>query len=413
MKFKPLYVSALVALMFSPLAMGKGDRSVDAVAEEAAQARLLPLKERLGRLLFNDANLSEPAGQSCASCHAVPFAFTDPNQGTPTSQGVDPALFGNRNSPSAAYAAFSPFFHYEESEGHYEGGQFWDGRAATLEEQAKGPFLNPVEMANTSKLQVVRKVQAAGYSPLFMKVFGQDVFRDTEAAYDKIAEAIAAYERTRAFNRFTSKYDAWLAGKAMLSAQERRGLELFEREDKGNCAACHPSRPANDDLHSPPLFTDFTYDNLGVPKNPHNPFYKMPAQFNPDGWKFVDRGLGGALNLASEDGKFKVPTLRNIALTAPYLHNGYFTTLKGVVDFYNTRDVKPACSKEFVSDVKALKKGCWPKAEVAENVNADELGNLGLNEREVDDIVAFLHTLTDGWFHPAADSAEWPGKGKR
>jgi len=395
MKFTPLYLPAMVAVLVSAVAVGQGDLLVDAQAEENDIARLAPPKERLGGMLFHDARLSEPAGQSCASCHDANFASTDPDQWTPTSQGVDPKLFGNRNTPTAMYMAFSPAFHFDADEGLYVGGQFLDGRAATLEDQAKGPFLNPLEMANTSKQQVVDKVSAASYASLFKRVYGPDAFSDTDAAYDRIADAIAAFERTRIFNKFTSKYDAYLAGKAKLTGQEMRGLELFEREDKGNCAACHTSRPGEDG--TPPLFTDFTYDNLGVPKNPLNQFYKMSKLHNPDGNKFVDKGLGGFVHSPAEDGKFKVPTLRNIALTAPYMHNGYFMTLRGAVDFYNTRDTKPACPQEFIADDKAIAKGCWPAAEVADNVNTDELGNLKLSEQEVDDIVAFMRTLTDGW----------------
>lgn len=395
MKLKPLYLPALVAVLVSAVAVGQGDLLVDAQAEENDIARFAGPKERLGRVLFHDPRLSEPAGQSCASCHDANFAATDPDQWTPTSQGVNPKLFGNRNTPTAMYMAFSPAFHFDADEGLYVGGQFLDGRAATLEDQAKGPFLNPLEMANTSKQQVVDKVMAADYAPLFRQVYGPTAFSDADSAYDKIADAIAAFERTRVFNKFTSKYDAYLAGKAKLSGQEMRGLELFEREDKGNCAACHASRPSEDG--TPPLFTDFTFDNLGVPKNPHNQFYKMSKQHNPDGRKFVDKGLGGFVNSPVEDGKFKVPTLRNIALTAPYMHNGYFMSLKGVVDFYNTRDTKPVCPQEFMADDKATAKGCWPAAEVADNVNTDELGNLKLSGQEVDDLVAFMHTLTDGW----------------
>lgn len=395
MELKPLYLPALVAVLVSAVAVGQGDLLVDAQAEENDIARFAGPKERLGRVLFHDPRLSEPAGQSCASCHDANFAATDPDQWTPTSQGVNPKLFGNRNTPTAMYMAFSPAFHFDADEGLYVGGQFLDGRAATLEDQAKGPFLNPLEMANTSKQQVVDKVMAADYAPLFRQVYGPTAFSDADSAYDKIADAIASFERTRVFNKFTSKYDAYLAGKAKLSGQEMRGLELFEREDKGNCAACHASRPSEDG--TPPLFTDFTFDNLGVPKNPHNQFYKMSKQHNPDGRKFVDKGLGGFVNSPVENGKFKVPTLRNIALTAPYMHNGYFMSLKGVVDFYNTRDTKPVCPQEFMADDKATAKGCWPAAEVADNVNTDELGNLKLSGQEVDDLVAFMHTLTDGW----------------
>jgi cytochrome c peroxidase len=404
MKNKRLYLSALAAALVSAIAIGQGNWLLDPEAEEASIARYLSPKERLGRMLFNDTHLSEPAGQSCASCHDAKFASTDPDKWTPTSQGVNPKLFGSRNTPTAMYMAFSPAFHFDEQEGLYEGGQFLDGRAATLEEQAKGPFLNPLEMANSSKQQVVDKVRAADYAALFQNVYGEDAFNDTDAAYDRIADAIAAFERTRAFNKFTSKYDAYLAGKVELSAQEMRGLELFEREDKGNCAACHASRPDTDENAGvPPLFTDFTYDNLGVPRNPDNQFYKMKDAFNPDGKQFVDRGLGGFVMSPEEDGKFKVPTLRNIALTSPYMHNGYFKTLKGVVDFYNTRDTKPACQQEQMNDEQAIKKGCWPAAEVAENVNVDELGNLKLSEQEVDDIVAFMNTLTDGWLSVHGD----------
>lgn len=253
-------------------------------------------------------------------------------------------------------------------------------------------------MANTSKQQVVEKVNAADYASLFSHVCGADAFSDTDPAYDRIADAIAAFERTPVFNTFTSKYDAYRAGKAKLTGQEMRGLELFEREDKGNCAACHASRPGKDEnVGVPPLFTDFTHDNLGVPKNPNNRFYEMKKAFNPDGRNFADEGLGGLVNSPAEDGKFKVPTLRDIALTSPYMHNGYFMTPRGVVDFYNTRDSKPACPQEFLAEDKAIEKGCWPAAEVAENVNTDELGNLGLSEQEVDDIVAFMLTLNDGW----------------
>jgi cytochrome c peroxidase len=350
-------------------------------------------KETLGRKLFFDDNLSQPAGQSCASCHSPEVSFTEPDKNFPTSKGVNPALFGNRNTPTAAYAAFSPAFHYDATEGLYVGGQFWDGRASSLEDQAKGPFLNPVEMANPSKFAVVDKVRHSSYAGLFRKVFGRSIFFDTNLAYDKIAEAIAAFERTAPFNRFSSKYDAWLAGKGKLSTRELRGLALFEAPEKGNCAACHISRP--DEATPQPLFTDFTYDNLGVPKNPENRFYGMPAQFNPAGADFVDLGLGGVLQLAEEEGKQKVPTLRNIAQTAPYMHNGYFKTLRGVVDFYNSRDTKPACEDPMTPEEQAIAQGCWPAAEVAETVNHSELGDLGLTAQEIGDIVAFMHTLTD------------------
>ena len=352
-------------------------------------------KAKLGQALFFDASLSSPPGQSCATCHAASAAFADPNRESPVSKGVIPGRAGNRNAPTAMYASFSPNFHFDEKEGLYVGGQFLDGRAVTLEEQAKGPFLNPLEMANPDKQAVVEKVRRAAYAPQFDSIFGKGALDDAELAYARIAEAVATFERTRQFSPFSSKYDAWLAGKAKLTRQEKRGLRLFEAEDKGNCAACHTSKPGP--KGEPPLFTDFTYDNLGVPRNPDNPFYTLPAQFNPAGTQWVDRGLGAIVNKPSEDGKFKVPTLRNIELTGPYMHNGYFKTLRGTVVFYNDRDKKPLCKKNLVSEAAALKEKCWPAPEVITNVNRDELGDLKLTEREVDDIVAFMKTLTDGW----------------
>lgn len=338
--------------------------------------------ERVGLELYFDENLSTPPGQSCASCHLPTAGFTDPDDHLPTSEGVHPGRFGSRNSPIVPYAKFSPPFHFDRKEGLYVGGQFWDGRAATLEEQAKQPFLNPVEMANPSPKSVVEKVRKAWYADHLNKLFGEAVYKDDEKLYDAIASAIAAFERTDAVSPFNSKYDLYLAGKAELTPQEKLGLEMYEREDKGNCAACHPSKPGEDG--SKPLFTDFTYDNLGVPSNNNNPHLRNDATFNPDGDKFVDLGLGGktGVNKRSEHGKFKVPTLRNIAVSGPYMHNGVFDNLKDVVDFYNSRDTQPKR---------------WGPPEVAANVNTDELGNLGLTTEEVDAIVAFMETLTDGY----------------
>ncbi len=352
----------------------------------------LGAKAQLGRILFFDPSLSEPPGQSCANCHDPGVAFTDPDKSKPTSKGVHPERFGNRNTPSAMYMGFSPRFHYDRKEKLFVGGQFWDGRAATLEAQAKGPFLNPVEMANPDKRSVVEKVRRAAYADQFDAVFGKGALKNIDRAYDYIASAIAAYERTAEFRPFSSRYDKWLAGKGQLTEQELRGLKLFEDEKKGNCAACHPSRPGP--KGEPPLFTDFTYDNIGVPRNPENPFYTQDRKFNPQGEKFVDRGLGATVKKRSEDGKFKVPTLRNIAKTAPYMHNGYFNTLRGVVAFYNDRDVKPAC-RENLTEAEALAQGCWPQPEIRRNLNTEEMGKLGLSDQEIDDIVAFMLTLTD------------------
>ena len=346
-----------------------------AVAPLGAKLQVTP-KQAVGLSLFSDTNLSSPAGQSCASCHTLSHGAVDPDSGIPTSEGAILGRFGDRNTPTAFYAQYSPAFHHDADGGTYVGGQFWDGRATSLEEQAKGPFLNPIEMNNASKAAVVTKVQSSVYAGLFKQVYGAAVFSNVNAAYDDIADAIATFERMPGFAPFNSRYDAYLAGTGTLTAQELSGLALFEDPAKGNCSACHPSRASSDG--TPPLFTDFTYDNLGIPKNPNNPFYTMPAQFKPAGAAFVDRGLGGALGDPNEDGRFKVSTLRNLGKTGPYGHNGYFPDLHSVVDFYNSRDVVAG-----------------PPAEIPATVNHNELGNLGLSAQEVNDIVAFLGTLDD------------------
>ena len=271
--------------------------------------------ELLGKSLFEDTNLSEPAGQACASCHDAAHLFTDPDQDKPTSEGVHPALFGKRNTPTALYMRYSPPFHYDDGDETYVGGQFLDGRAATLEDQAKQPFLNPIEMANLNKQAVVDKVRTASYAALFKQVFGPASLDDA----DRPTTSSSRPSPPSSAQRLSPP----LAPSSIISAEARptdypgdcAAWRSYTGANKGNCAACHPITPLADG--TPPLFTDFTYDNLGVPRNPDNLFYTLGIGFNPDGWDFVDLGLGGALGIAEENGKFKVPTLRNIAMTAP------------------------------------------------------------------------------------------------
>lgn len=344
-----------------------------------------PSLASLGEKLFFDNRLSEPAGQSCVSCHLPGAGFADPDRELPVSRGVHPDRFGQRNAPTITYTLYSSVFHFDEEEDLYVGGQFWDGRAATLEEQAKGPFLNPLEMANPDPAAVVAKVRRAPYAGEFDELFGAGSLDDAVAGFERIATAIAAFERSDVFHPFTSKYDYYLAGKVKLSAQERLGLELFNAVDKGNCAACHPSQP--DAQGRPPLFTDFTYDNLGVPRHSASPFYTQDSRFNPQGEAAIDLGLFKTTGRDEDKGKFKVSTLRNIALTPPYMHNGVFQTLREVVDFYNTRDTRRD----------------WGPPEVRENLNTEELGNLGLTNEEVDAIVTFMEILTDGYLLDASE----------
>lgn len=367
----------------------------------SAQDDLTP-KEELGKLLFFDDNLSTPPGQACAVCHAPETGFTGPDSEINAAGTVYPGAvhtrFGNRKPPNSSYGGESPVLYYDETDEVWIGGMFWDGRATgwtlgdPLAEQAQGPFLNPLEQNNPNPKHVCLKVRASAYSDLFEDVWGPgslDCVRNVAGTYEKIARSIAEYEKSPEANPFSSKYDAYLAGQVLLTDQEMWGLELFEGD--AMCSACHISEPGPDG--EPPLFTDFTFDNLGIPKNPANPFYSMPRKWNPDGANWVDYGLGGFLRKAgysyeTELGKHKVPTLRNVDLrpypefVKAYGHNGYFKSLEEITHFYNTRDVPSAG---------------WPAPEVPMNVNDDELGNLGLTPDEEAAIVAFMKTLSDGY----------------
>lgn len=371
--------SLLTVLLFGFLGTS-GCEPPGAVADSSSSIQEVALtpKEELGKLLFFDTTLSSPPGQACSNCHAPDAGFGDRNRELPVSRGAHPDRYGNRNDLTAAYAAHIPPLAFDEAEGHWVGGLFWDGRASSLAEQAEGPPLNPLEMANPDVAAILEALDAAPYRQEFLTVFGEQALEDPDQAYDYMADAIAAYEATTELNRFDSKYDLYLSGKVELTDEELRGLALFENEQKGNCSACHFSRPGPDG--SPPLFSDYTYDNLGTPKNPANPFYSLPPDLNPDGVGFVDLGLGPVVGDPELNGFFRVPTLRNVAITPPYMHNGVFWSLYEVVSFYNSRDVAP-----------------WPEPEVATNVNRDELGNLGLTPEEMESIVAFLRTLTDGY----------------
>ncbi len=387
------------------LLVGLSIGAIPALAQE-----LTPLEE-LGKLLFFDENLSTPPGQSCAACHGPEVGFTGPISELNAHGAVYPGAvherFGNRKPPAASYAGDSPVLYYDEDEETWVGGVFWDGRATgwvlgdPLAEQAQGPFVNPLEQNNPHPMQVCIKVANSDYADFFEEVWGPgslDFVDDVEGTYERIARAIAAYERSPEVNPFSSKYDYYLAGMAELTEPEAWGLSLFNDPGKGNCAACHPSTPGPNG--EPPLFTDFTYDNLGVPKNLENPFYAMPRRWNPAGEAWIDHGLGGFLMRAGfgfevvepQLGKHKVPTLRNVDrrpspdFAKAYAHNGFFKTLEEIVHFYNTRDVAE-----------------WPPPEVAENVNTEELGDLGLTPDEEAAIVAFMKTLSDG-YTPAVET---------
>ncbi len=368
--------------------------------------------ELLGKFLFHQG-ISTPGSMSCAVCHGPTVGFTGPdaqiNRHGGVYRGAVPERFGNRKPPSSAYATFSPVLHYDAKKG-FMGGNFWDGRATgkhlgnPAADQAQGPFLNPVEQNNPDKKAILEKVKASPYAPLWQKVWGEPLNTDTQQAidlnYDRVGRAIAAYEGSSEMSPFSSKYDYHLRGLVQLSEQEQQGLALFN--DKGRCDSCHTSKPGP--KGEPPLFTDFTYANLGIPKNPENPYYRMDRvnvdgkPINPDGADWVDLGLAEFLRTSDDPawrdkaqesrGKHRVPTLRNVDkrpspdFPKAYTHNGVFKSLEEVVHFYNTRDV-PGAS--------------WPAPEVPQNVNTDEAGNLRLTSQEEAAIVVFLKTLSDGY----------------
>jgi len=375
-------LKCLLAVMLASASMGS-------LAERA-----LTRKEALGKLLFEDARLSTPEGLSCSGCHSSTRSFTDPDAERSTSEGAVVGRFVPRNTPTILYGSPSPKLHWDESMASWVGGQFWDGRSDTQADQALKPFLGHLEMNNDDLTLVVDKIQNGPYAKEFIRVYGARVFSNPEDAFKKVGDAIQDYERTKLFSPFKSRYDRYIEGQGLLTQEELHGLEIFEREDKGNCASCHPSKPSHDGKQRP-LFTDFSYDNIGVPRNVENRFYTLPQSLNPDGWSFIDKGLGITVKNRSQDGKFKVPTLRNIERTSPYMHNGYFKSLRGVIEFYNTRDLLPACSNSWATEQEALSMKCWPKSEIERNVNHDELGHLGLTPGEIDDLLAFLHTLND------------------
>jgi len=355
-------------------------------------------KDKLGALVFADTDLSRPVGQSCADCHTARVAFRDPESSRTTSMGAVAGRFGMRNAQSAMYARYIPPLHREIG-GRWIGGLFWDGRAQSLEDQAAGPLLNPLEMNHPDKASVVAAVRHAPYAQGFRDLFGPAALDGVDDGFAHITEAVAAFERTPVFAPFSSRYDRYLAGEIALDDAEQRGLAIYEDPARGNCAGCHPNRPAADG--TPPMFTDWSYANLGIPRYGNNKFYVQPPPLNPDGERHIDHGLMTTVGDPAQDGKFRVPTLRNIAVTQAYGHNGYFENLPYMIDFLNTRDVGSrevgTCSRSVAGS-----RCAWPGAEVPATVDRKSIGHLGLSDQDIADLIAFLATLTDEAAHPSS-----------
>lgn len=374
-------VAALLACILVTAASASDPQRQDAMIEA-------------GRRLFFDTRLSEPPGTSCASCHEPARAFTGDNgSGRAVPRGSRPEMLGTRNAPTLMYLESSPGPGFTQRDGKPvpSGGFFWDGRATTLADQVQGPLFSSHEMNNPGVPALVAKVAASDAALLLKQAFGDDVFADPGRAMRAIARSLAAFEQSPTFAPFTSKFDAVLRGQAKFTEQEERGQSLFTIAQKGNCAACHvlksDSREPRDSL-----FTDFGFHAIGVPRNPD---ITRPGE--------TDLGVCGALPKGTAGnarwcGWFKTPTLRNVALTAPYMHNGRFATLREAVAFYATRDTHP--------------ERWYPGGEKFDDLPPSLRGNVdtetrpyhrrpdqrpALNDEEIDDIVAFLRTLTDGY----------------
>jgi cytochrome c peroxidase len=429
---------ALAALL---AACGGGDgRS----APPTSSGATLSATALLGQKIFADKALSASGQQSCASCHVGSSAFAEdasasgPDHGSPVPLGgLNMNLGGFRNTPSLMYTSLTPAFFFD-SGGGPNGGFFRDGRAATLADQAVMPFTSSFEMANADAAEVVGRLKTRPYLADFVALYGQAVLDDPATALARMGQAVAAFEsEAPSFNPFSSKFDAFQRGQAQLTAQELRGMGLFNNATKGNCSACHPSTSA--DGATPPMFTDFSYDNLGIPRNPliaaNNagaPGY-VPVNSTDGVQTYYDLGVCGpfreqTLNLAASCGQFKVPTLRNIAVTAPYFHNGRFTTLKDAIGFYVRRDTNPEEWYPTSPDGSVTKFDDLPAAYGGQfvvkagvvgsdagytgNVNTGEIpynraigDTPALSPDEIDDVITFLCTLTDG-YDPANPNAQ-------
>ena len=416
-------IIALLTIVFATPSV----RAADANKPLKPDELMLMPGDLLGKRLFEDKALSEPRGLACASCHDARAAYQGNNHSPvpALARGSSPGSLGSRKTPSLLYAMRSPPFAFTTKKNDVTGlpeivpvgGQFRDGRADDLAAQVEGPLLDKREMNNPSREAVVAKVRDGAYATLARDVFGADLFKDTASAFGKLAAAVASYEATARFRPFSSKFDEWLEGRALLSAREARGFELFKNPAKGNCLSCHDGgTPGGDDGEGPAgaitglsrnpkdwLFTDFTYDVLGAPRNPRIPDNADAAHYDlglcerPRLADFAPAGY----DLKSLCGAFKVPTLRNVAVTAPYMHNGVFRTLREAVAFYFTRDTNPERWYPKAANGHVAKFNDLP-IEHHRNVNVRQApydrkpGEAPrATDAEIDDIVAFLKTLTD------------------
>jgi cytochrome c peroxidase len=372
--------------------------------------------------MFFDPSLSASGKMSCGSCHSPLAAFGPPNPLPVQLGGKDMQQSGMRAVLSLKYLQATPPFteHFFDSDDAGDdsidngptGGLTWDGRVDRGRDQARIPLLSPFEMANESAADFVARLRRAAYFGEFRRIYGDTVLTEPGKAFTAALEAFEVYQQSYAeFYPYSSKYDAYLAGKAELTGRERRGLSLFEDPAKGNCARCHLSAPGKDG--TPPQFTDYGLVALGVPRN-----VAIPADSDPN---FFDLGLCGPLRSDLRDradycGRFKTPSLRNVATRRVFFHNGIFHTLRQAVEFYVQRDTSPErwYSRDAVGNIRK-----FDDLPAAYQANVDVEPPFGgrpgdrpaLSDDEIDDVIAFMQTLTDG-FLTGTEMAQ-PGAGKR
>jgi len=410
----PIHCAAVQrGLLCLLLCAALGSAGTDAGANTAgmtraqAYARATAL-EQLGRTLFADPSLSGSGRMACATCHDPARGFGPPNDKPVQLGGKDMRLPGLRAVPSLTYLQAVPQFteHYFESDEEGDasidngptGGLTWDGRVDRGRDQARIPLLSPFEMANDTEAAVAAKVRQTGYGGEFTRIFGDDVLTRDDKTFAAVVEALEVFEQSeRDFYPYSSKYDAYLAGRAQLTAQEARGLRLFNDPAKGNCATCH--RSARGDDGTPPQFTDYGLIAIGVPRNRDIPANADPAYFDLGACGPLRTDLAGRSEYC---GLFRTPSLRNVALRLSFYHNGIDHSLRKAVAFYVERDTAPEKWYPRGGDGSVEKFDDLP-ARYRDNVNTEPPfgGKPGdapaMSAAEIDDIVAFLRTLTDGY----------------
>jgi cytochrome c peroxidase len=403
---KTIYALLIAALLGACHSEPPPASAAAAYAPGQKRQPTVPELTAMGRAMFSEPGLSASGRASCASCHSPDNAFSPSNRLAVQLGGGDMATQGTRAAPSLRYIQNVPPFteHYHDDDGDDSvdagptGGHNWDGRVQSAHEQALGPLLSPREMGNQDEAAVLARLRNGPLAAQFRQTFGADIFERPQAAMQGALMALEVFQESPAdFYPYTSKYDAFLRKQTALTAQESRGLSLFNDETKGNCASCHISRITQGGAF--PQFTDYGLINLGVPRNAR-------LAVNADR-QYFDLGLCGPdrTDLRGHKeycGRFKTPSLRNVALRKVYFHNGSFDSLEQVVRFYAQRDTAPQKWYPKNPDGSVHKFDDQP-AGMDANVNMEAPfggrpgGKPALNDKEIADVVAFLHTLTDGY----------------